>query len=64
MATSKRLTISKKDRFEILKRDKFTCQYCGNSSPKVLLEIDHLTPVSKGGNNDLLLKIIGLKNEN
>jgi len=36
-------------RFEILKRDNFTCQYCGRKSPEVILEIDHIYPKSKGG---------------
>jgi hypothetical protein len=49
-----RITIPKKIRFEIFKRDKFKCQYCGHSAPEILLQIDHITPVSKGGNNDLL----------
>lgn len=48
----KRKSISKKLRFEIFKRDSFTCQYCGSTPPKVALEIDHITPVSKGGNNN------------
>ena len=29
----KRKAISKKMRFEVFKRDKFTCQYCGRSVP-------------------------------
>ena len=36
-------------RFEILKRDDFTCQYCGKKSPEVELEIDHKIPQAKGG---------------
>lgn len=51
---SKRKTISKKLRFEVFKRDSFTCQYCGKSAPNVILEVDHINPVSKGGTNDLL----------
>lgn len=50
---SKRKNLSKKVRFEIFKRDAFTCQYCGQSAPKVILEVDHIIPVSKGGDNDL-----------
>lgn len=46
--------ISKKMRFEVLKRDSFTCQYCGEKAPNVLLQIDHIKPVSKGGTNDLM----------
>lgn len=36
----------------IKKRDNFTCRFCGNSihsEPNLLLEIDHIIPVSKGG---------------
>lgn len=51
---AKRKNISKKIRFEVFKRDKFTCQYCGKKSPDIILEIDHIDPVSKGGNNDIL----------
>lgn len=43
--------ISKKERFEVFKRDKFTCQYCGQKSPDVTLQLDHIRPVSKGGKN-------------
>jgi len=46
--------ISKKLRFEIFKRDKFTCQYCGRTAPDVVLHVDHIHPVSRGGENDLL----------
>lgn len=49
-----RKAISKKMRFEVLKRDKFTCQYCGEQSPSVILHLDHIKPVSKGGKNTLL----------
>ena len=39
-------------RRKILQRDKYTCQNCGNSKdiePNLLLEIDHIKPISKGG---------------
>ena len=51
---SERKPLSKKIRFEVFKRDKFTCQYCGRMAPDVILEVDHIKPVSKGGKNDLL----------
>lgn len=51
--TSKRTPISKSKRFKVLKRDNYTCQYCGRSAPEVKLEIDHQKPVSKGGTNDI-----------
>ncbi len=51
---TERKPISKKTRFEIFKRDQFKCQYCGSAAPDVVLHIDHINPVSKGGDNDLL----------
>ncbi|MDD2341576.1 MAG: HNH endonuclease [Tolumonas sp.] len=46
--------IPKKIRFEVLKRDSFKCQYCGATAPDVVLHIDHISPVSKGGGNDIM----------
>jgi len=46
---SKRKAISKSVRFEVFKRDGYTCQYCGKKPPETTLEIDHIIPVSKGG---------------
>ncbi|QGY29791.1 HNH endonuclease [Pantoea cypripedii] len=46
--------VTKKIRFEVFKRDGFKCQYCGSSAPDVILHVDHVTPVSKGGDNDLM----------
>ena len=51
---SRRKQIPKSVRFEVFKRDKFTCQYCGESAPNVILEVDHITPVSKGGSNEII----------
>lgn len=50
---TKRKTLSKKIRFDIFKRDTFTCQYCGNKPPSVVLEVDHIKPVASGGCNDI-----------
>lgn len=44
-----RKPLSKKLRFDVFKRDGFTCQYCGAHPPKVVLECDHIQPVSDGG---------------
>lgn len=49
-----RTPLSKRVRFEVFKRDKFVCQYCGRSAPDVVLEVDHIVPVSKGGDNSML----------
>ena len=38
---AERKPLSKKIRFEVFKRDAFTCQYCGQMAPDVLLEVDH-----------------------
>jgi hypothetical protein len=46
--------ISKKLRFEIFKRDSFTCQYCGKKAPDVILQCDHIKPVAGGGASDIL----------
>lgn len=47
-----RALMTNKLREYIKKRDNFTCCNCGNSvyaEPNLLLEIDHIIPVSKGG---------------
>ena len=49
---SARKAISKRTRFEVFKRDGFTCQYCGAAPPNVVLEVDHIEPVAAGGDND------------
>lgn len=59
-----RKTLSKKLRFEVFKRDSFTCQYCGRSAPDVILHADHIEPVSKGGEDDLLNLVTSCKDCN
>jgi translation initiation factor 2 alpha subunit (eIF-2alpha) len=46
--------VSKRMRFEVFKRDSFTCQYCGKKAPEVILEVDHIEPLSKGGKTVML----------
>jgi hypothetical protein len=48
-----RKSLSNKIRFEVFRRDSFTCQYCGRSAPDIVLNVDHINPVSKGGKNDI-----------
>lgn len=47
-----RVAVGKSLRFDIFNRDGFTCQYCGHKPPDVMLELDHIVPVAKGGDND------------
>lgn len=63
MAT-KRKPLTKKLRFEVFKRDNFTCQYCGRMAPDVILEVDHVVPVAEGGNNDILNLVTSCKDCN
>jgi hypothetical protein len=44
--------LSKRLRFEVFKRDLFTCQYCGRRPPEVMLHADHVVPVVEGGSDD------------
>jgi len=46
------MSISKRMRFEIFRRDHFTCFYCGRRSPSVILEVDHRIPRCAGGSDD------------
>jgi len=47
------MSLSKKIRFEVFKRDGFICQYCGGHPPAIILEVDHIIPVSKKGTDDI-----------
>ena len=40
---------TKRARYEIFRRDKFTCRYCGAKAPDVQLQVDHVMPVALGG---------------
>lgn len=48
------MAVGKKARFEVFKRDKFTCQYCGQKAPDVVLNCDHIKPIAEGGADDLM----------
>jgi hypothetical protein len=53
-AFPKRKPIPQSIRFEVFKRDAFTCQYCGNKAPDVVLHVDHIKPVADGGENEII----------
>jgi hypothetical protein len=44
-----RRTAGYSQRFRILERDRFTCQYCGGKAPNIKLHIDHIFPFAHGG---------------
>lgn len=48
------MALSVRTRFEVFKRDDFTCRYCGKKSPEVILEVDHIVPVCDGGSDDAI----------
>lgn len=43
------MAVSARLRFEVLRRDRFTCHYCGRSAPHVEMTIDHVNPRALGG---------------
>lgn len=44
------MAVSKRTRFEVLRRDNFTCRYCRGTEGQ--LTVDHVTPVALGGTDD------------
>ncbi len=52
--TTKREPLSKKTRFEVFKRDNFTCQYCGRKAPDIILECEHIHPVKHNGKSNII----------
>ena len=56
--------IGKKMRFEVFKRDSFKCQYCGATSPDVVLEVDHIKPKKEGGKDNITNLITACKDCN
>lgn len=46
------MAVSKRVRYEVLRRDGHTCRYCGSAAPDVPLTVDHVIPVALGGSDD------------
>jgi hypothetical protein len=46
------MAVSKRLRYEVLRRDNHACRYCGRSAPDVELTVDHVVPVALGGTDD------------
>lgn len=51
--TNHRTQITKSIRHEVLKRDGYKCKECGTTQKESTLHIDHITPVSEGGTDEL-----------
>lgn len=43
------MSVTKRTRYEVLRRDGYACRYCGDKAPDVVLTVDHVVPVSLGG---------------
>lgn len=48
-ATNPRKTISLQVRWNVQKRDHYTCRHCGRRPPECVLEVDHIVPHALGG---------------
>lgn len=46
------MAVSRRLRFEILRRDNHQCRYCGSTAPDVKLTVDHVVPVALGGSDE------------
>lgn len=46
------MAVSRRLRFEVLRRDGHTCRYCGAKAPDVALTVDHVIPTTLGGSDD------------
>lgn len=46
------MAVSKRLRFEVLRRDNHACRYCGAGAPEVKLTVDHVIPTALGGGDD------------
>jgi predicted restriction endonuclease len=40
-------------RVSVLTRDNYKCRFCGRSSTKIQLEVDHIKPFSQGGSHEI-----------
>ena len=40
-------------RHEVFKKDNYRCKECGRTSKEVVIEVDHILPVSQGGTDEL-----------
>lgn len=43
------MAVTKRIRYEVLRRDNHACRYCGATAPEAKLTVDHVTPTALGG---------------
>lgn len=46
------MAVSKGLRYQVMRRDGFTCTYCGATPPDARLVVDHVTPKALGGSDE------------
>lgn len=46
------MAVSKRLRYEVLRRDNHQCRYCGAAAPDATLTVDHVIPTALGGGDD------------
>lgn len=46
------MAVSKRLRYEVLRRDNHACRYCGATAPETPLTVDHVVPTALGGTDD------------
>ncbi|AMU20847.1 HNH endonuclease [Mycobacteroides abscessus] len=46
------MAVTKRLRYEVLRRDNYSCRYCGRSAQEVKLTVDHVVPVALGGGDE------------
>ena len=56
------MAISKRTRFEVLRRDNYTCRYCRSTESE--LTLDHVTPVALGGTDEITNLVAACKDCN
>lgn len=45
------MAVSRRLRYEVLRRDNHSCRYCGSMAPDVKLTVDHVVPKALGGSD-------------
>jgi len=46
------MAVSKRLRYEVMRRDGFRCRYCGFSASETELQVDHVQPIALGGGDE------------